>query len=214
LYHYWERRTWTASPQVLRFRLRLDRFDYSIQHIPGKLMYTADTLSRAPTSEVLDRKLENGASALMEVCISQLPASKMKLGEYRTAQAADPICSTVMYYCRNGWPSKQDIDAEIAPYWKVQGNLTICDSLLLYQRRIVVPKSLQKEALSKIHAGHQGIQRCRLRARAAIWWPVLSQHIEDRMWCVRMKAPPGENHSSSQLSQNFPGKKSAHTEWD
>ena len=35
-------------PRVLRFRLRLTRFDYSIIHVPGKLLYTADTLSRAP----------------------------------------------------------------------------------------------------------------------------------------------------------------------
>ena len=35
-------------PRVLRFRLRLARFDYTIQHVPGKLLYTADALSRAP----------------------------------------------------------------------------------------------------------------------------------------------------------------------
>ena len=29
--------------RVLRFRLRLSRFDYSISHVPGKLLYTADT---------------------------------------------------------------------------------------------------------------------------------------------------------------------------
>ena len=29
-------------PCVLRFRLRLDRFDYQIRHVPGKLLYTAD----------------------------------------------------------------------------------------------------------------------------------------------------------------------------
>ena len=32
-------------PRILRFRLRLARFDYSITHVPGKFMYTADTLS-------------------------------------------------------------------------------------------------------------------------------------------------------------------------
>ena len=35
-------------PRVLRFQIRLMRFDYSISHVPGKLLYTADTLSRAP----------------------------------------------------------------------------------------------------------------------------------------------------------------------
>ena len=35
-------------PQVLRFCIRLMRFQYSINHVPGKTLYMADTLSRAP----------------------------------------------------------------------------------------------------------------------------------------------------------------------
>ena len=37
-------------PRILRFRLRLARVDYSIVHVPGKLLFTVDTLSRAPRS--------------------------------------------------------------------------------------------------------------------------------------------------------------------
>ena len=33
-------------PRVLRFCLRLMRFSYTICHMPGKLLYTADALSR------------------------------------------------------------------------------------------------------------------------------------------------------------------------
>ena len=39
----------SLPPRILRFRLRLARFDYSITHVPGKLLYIADTLSRAPS---------------------------------------------------------------------------------------------------------------------------------------------------------------------
>ena len=35
-------------PRVLRFRIRLIRFQYSISHVPGKTFYIPDTLSRAP----------------------------------------------------------------------------------------------------------------------------------------------------------------------
>ena len=35
-------------PRVLRFRLGLARFDYTISHILGKYLYTADALSRSP----------------------------------------------------------------------------------------------------------------------------------------------------------------------
>ena len=38
--------------RVQRFRLRLMRFRYSISHVPGRELNTADTLSRAPVSEV------------------------------------------------------------------------------------------------------------------------------------------------------------------
>ena len=38
------------SPRVLRFWICLKRFDYTISHIPGKHLYTADTLSRVPVA--------------------------------------------------------------------------------------------------------------------------------------------------------------------
>ena len=39
-------------PCVLRFRLRLMRFDYEISHLPGKYFYTADALSQAPVNQI------------------------------------------------------------------------------------------------------------------------------------------------------------------
>ena len=187
-------------PRVLRFRLRLARYDYSISHVPGKLLHTADTLSRAPTSptdgEITDTTVQEEAEMLMEVYIAHLPASQQRIDEYRRSQATDPVCSTVVNYCRHGWPDKRNIDPTIMPYWKTRGELTVHDSLLLYGSRIVVPKSLQRETLLKIHEGHQGIQRCRLRARSSVWWPGISQQINDLVHrcsvCVKNSTPRQE----------------------
>ena len=38
------------QPCVLRFRIRLMGFDYSISHVPGKSLHTADALSCTPVS--------------------------------------------------------------------------------------------------------------------------------------------------------------------
>lgn len=94
-------------PRILRFRLRLDRFSYDINHVPGKELYTADTLSRAPLPTISS---ENTQEELAELCmaaiISHLPASNQRLETYRQAQSSDPICQQILKYCREGWPDK------------------------------------------------------------------------------------------------------------
>ena len=63
------------------------------------------------------------------------------------------------------------------PYWKVKNSLSICNDLLLFNNRIVVPKDMRKETLNKIHVGHQGIERCHKRAMSSVWWPGISGQI-------------------------------------
>ena len=42
----------------------------------------------------------------------------------------------------------------------------------------MIPRSLRHETLQKIHSGHQGIQRCRLRVSTSVWWHGISQQVE------------------------------------
>ena len=53
----------------------------------------------------------------------------------------------------------------------------VCNDWLLYNERIVVPKALRKEMLQKIHSGHQGVERCRARATASVWWPGVMSEV-------------------------------------
>ena len=46
----------SMPPQILRFRLRLARYDYTIHHVSGKHLYSADTLSKAPVAGSDDNK--------------------------------------------------------------------------------------------------------------------------------------------------------------
>ena len=49
---------------------------------------------------------------------------------------------------------------------------------MLFGTRIVVPKNLEAETLSKIHYGHQGIHHCRQRVSLAVWWPGVAKQVE------------------------------------
>ena len=94
-------------PRILRFRLRMSRFTYIVNHVPGKLLYTADTLSRAPTDPLGG---EEGDVELFvnAVVIPALPAGQSRLESYRQAQAEDNRCRQVMEYCNTGWSERED----------------------------------------------------------------------------------------------------------
>ena len=45
--------------------------------------------------------------------------------------------------------------------------------------RIIIPATLQKEILTKLHAPHQGTERTKLRARTSVYWRGLYKDIEE-----------------------------------
>ena len=194
-------------PRILRFRLRLSRFSYSIHHVPGKLLYTPDTLSRAPVSTVDERDevFQHEAEMFAIAAVTNLPASTQRLEVYKSAQAEDSICSQVIQCCLEGWPPKHQITSQLRPYWTVRETLTVNYGLLLYNQRIVVPASLQQETLTKLHAGHQGIRRCRLRAQSSVWWPKISSQIQSLIQncptCLQHITPHKEPMMSSELPE-------------
>jgi hypothetical protein len=175
-----QKRRDSLPPRVLRFRIRLMRFQYTIHHSPGKTLFFADALSRAPLRTPDERDIELGEEVekFVNSVITSLPAEEVRLNEYRRAQAEDTQCSKVIEFCKSGWPVKHKIHGEAKKFWQVKGALTYNNDLLLYGSRIVIPEKLRKEAMEKIHAGHQGIVRCRLRVAESVWWPGVSKEIE------------------------------------
>ena len=165
-------------PRVLRFRIRLMRFQYSISHVPGKLLYIADTLSRAPLSTSNADEMTKDTEMFVQAAISGIPASKDYLEEYRKAQSQDIVCSPLMEFCRSNWPTHKQVKGEMKKYWQFRSNFSVCDNLLLFGTRIVVPTSKQVETLQKIHQGHQGFQKCRLRISTSVWWLGVTQNLE------------------------------------
>ncbi|XP_033733605.1 uncharacterized protein K02A2.6-like [Pecten maximus] len=181
-------------PRIQRFRMRLARYQYEVNHVPGKFLYTADTLSRAPlqSTTVEEEEFQNDVEAFVDSVIKSLPASEKRLEELRRAVHEDSVLSVIVKYCHDGLPGFEQPSTNIAtrPYWQVREELSLCQGLLMRGNR------LRAEMLQRIHEGHQGIVKCRERARNSVWWPRINHEIEDIVRnctvCVKQKTDHAE----------------------
>ena len=121
-------------PRIQRFRARLMRFNIkSILHVPGKEMYTPDTLSRLmKNNTVCKEAAQFSEETEVYVCsiLNSLPVSDVILQQIIEAQDTDEVCRTIKEYCFESWPEKQLIPSAIRPYWIERANLTVVQNVL------------------------------------------------------------------------------------
>ncbi|KAL6455474.1 hypothetical protein MHYP_G00361030 [Metynnis hypsauchen] len=148
--------------------MRLMRYSYSISHVSGKCLWTADTLSRAPVKrgEVpADKELFEDTNIYVDMVMENLPASTAYLEELRDQLQRDSVCARVMQLCAEGWPAHGINEPALKLYWTERALLTVQDGLLLKGQRLVIPSTMRNDVLNKLHEGHQGEVKCRERAR-------------------------------------------------
>ena len=80
-------------------------------------------------------------------------------------------------------------------------HLVIVDDLLLYDDRILIPRSMRQQ-----HAGHLGLTKCRSRPRTSVWRPGLSTQIGQLITRCHTWDQRPENHLCLLPSQPAPGR--------
>ncbi len=144
------------------------RFKFTISHIPGKDLVTADALSRAPRRHSQTQLyLSITSSALYQHLNNDWKSWRLTNNKI--------LCVGKSYnFCNEGWPDRANINGPIKPYLHLASEYSVVNGLLLRGSCIVVPTSLQLEIFFKLHKGHQGITKTRERARLSVWSPSLT----------------------------------------
>lgn len=166
--------------RVQRFRMRLMRFQYRVEHISGKENVIADALSRsfAPMTSAEVMFMEE--VELFAVSVLYQTASSPRLKELGALQEHDEVISRVLHYERGGWPTYMaSHEALLRPYFENRSRLSVIDGVLVMDDRIVIPQVERLAVLDKIHSGHLGITKCRARAAQSVWWPGMSLQIAE-----------------------------------
>ena len=81
-----------ASPRLQRLLLRLQKYDVTINYLPGKYMYVADALSRAflPDGPVPD-EMNDDVTKMIHSLVENLPMTVEKLVELKSATVENEV---------------------------------------------------------------------------------------------------------------------------
>ena len=171
-----------APPRIQRFLLRLQKYNFTLIHVPGKNMQIADTLSRANLPGQSSKDMEHEVELQVHSLVENLPVSKQKREQFQVNTASDPILQKLMTAVNSGWPKyRVDLDSDLKTFWDDREEYHIAHGIVLKGKRIVVPKSMQAEMLDLIHEGHLGTDRCQRRAKETLFWPGMNAHIADKV---------------------------------
>ncbi|XP_063072782.1 uncharacterized protein K02A2.6-like [Engraulis encrasicolus] len=167
-----------APLRCQRLLMRLMRFNVKAVHVPGKQLIIADTLSRNPLKVSEASDTDEDVKAYVQAVMATRPVSDERLEKIRAATLQDEDLQRVTHYILRGWPtSMSQLPHTLQGYYKARAHLAEADGLLLYDDRIVIPGSQQKEVLSKLHEGHFGLTKSRERAKMSVWWPSIGPEI-------------------------------------
>ena len=114
---------------IVRFRLRLMRFSFTVSHIPGKDLTVADTLSRAPTelSNSNDNEFLEEVKACVNLVLQQSEiVSGPQLEVIKEKKLQDKTCQVLTKYCQSEWPDSSHIKSCAKPYNSVANELSVC----------------------------------------------------------------------------------------
>jgi hypothetical protein len=161
-----------CSPRIQRMRLQLQRFDFQVVYKPGKELFIADTLSRAPSPHLYDDDATADCEEQVHHVLTSIVPAESTRRRYADATSRDPTLQHLQSVMEAGWPEhRRNCPESVKPFWPVRHDLTSVDGVLLVGTRLVVPFALRKEALDGVHDGHFGESKCVLRARSSVYWP-------------------------------------------
>lgn len=169
----------SVPARLQRMMMRVQGFDIKVVYTPGKYMYIADTLSRAPLKELMHDRVTDEVD--MQTCfmLKNVPFSDQKMEAVRKETDTDEECKSLIGYITGGWPkNRRDITTDANVFWPYREQLQYMDGIIFKGECVFIPRCLRDSMVSRVHEGHLGIERCKRRAREVMFWPGLGGAVE------------------------------------
>ena len=179
--------------RLQRMREKLAQYSFTASWQKGSTHCVPDALSRAPVQDPVEEDAAasgdidplhsaviSALSATNEDGVRLAPLQDQTVEMVRAAAARDGEYSLLKDVIIEGFPDHcHDLDHRLRAYWPVRSLLAVDDDLVVYGPRLLIPYSLRRETLERLHDSHQGMERTKRRARQTVYWPGIDRDIEN-----------------------------------
>ena len=59
------------------------------------------------------------------------------------------------------------------------GNLQCTEKVPMFDERVIIPEAQREQVLSILHSAHQGVWSMKLRAQQAVFWPNITEALDN-----------------------------------
>jgi hypothetical protein len=168
--------------RIEKWILKLQPYKLTVVYEPGTTN-PADYLSRHP-EPVLDSRMQDENEADIAYIISNAVPKAMCLDEVVVATGQDRTLQAVKEaVCTGRWdkPPYGVPASELCRYKCVKDYITVTDTVVLKDNRIILPVSLQEKAVNIAHEGHQGMVKTKGLLREKVWFPCMDKLVEEKI---------------------------------
>ncbi|CAI6370293.1 unnamed protein product [Macrosiphum euphorbiae] len=165
--------------RLRRLRIKTLPYTFNLEYVPGPKLFIADLLSR----NIVHRPV-NDDSELTEIVHTvqvapELIISGEKLKLFQKETQDDEILSRVIKYYKEGWPKNvnKNINGEIKHYCNNKVDITVQDSLVYFNNKLIIPKNLRKTILKLLHETHLSAQKQKSLVKSIFYWPGINSDI-------------------------------------
>ena len=96
--------------RIQKLLLRLQKYDLHVQYVPGKLLITADVLSRSvekETGKIEETRQDKDIALYVNTVIETMPFSDERMRELRENTRKDPELMILKEVILEGWPASK-----------------------------------------------------------------------------------------------------------
>ena len=136
--------------------LKIHQYRVQIIYKPGPDIFIVDWLSRHSHTEGKDKPIKD-----MDVWVDAIQSATdmpecISVAEIEQASAQDDHLQQLTNLIIAGWPdTKDELHADLRPYWSYRDELVVIDGIILKGRHIVIPSSLKQQVLDQLqHKPH------------------------------------------------------------